>query len=94
MIEDKTLSEALAELKRTEQALLALQAERAGEMQYCPLRRCGMHLKMFVQCAEPRVCIECQMQLATSVSGPKLHAAAKRATLDLTRKLADLRASR
>jgi len=94
MIEDKTLSDTLVELKRTELALLALQAERRSEKQYCPRRDCINHLKKFEQVSQRRVCIECMTPLATSVSGPKLHAAAKRATLDLSRKLSELRASK
>ena len=92
MITDKTLDEALFELLRTKKALEALRAERKSELRYCPLRVCPQHLKKMPN--ETDFCPDCQSRMATSVSGYSRHAAAKRATLDLTRKLADLRAGR
>lgn len=91
MITDKTLDEALVELLRTKRALEALRAKRKRQQ----------GLKMCDQCylavaVETPVCPMCD---GVKFSGHcridvAQHAAAKRATLDLTRKLADLRAGR
>lgn len=92
MITDKTLDEALVELLRCQRALEALRKERKAEHKYCPLRTCKNHLQKFN--TEESRCVLCGYALATSVSGPTLHAAAKRASMDLTRKLAALRTGR
>lgn len=92
MITDLAIDQALIELKRTEKALLDLRAQRRSEQRYCPIRVCPDHLKKMPN--ETDFCPNCQGRMATSVSGPALHAAAKRASMDLTRKLAALRAGR
>lgn len=92
MITDKTLDEALVELLRTKRALEALRAERKAELRYCPAWDCEDHREKMPN--ETDICPSCSCRMATSTSGPARHAAAKRATLDLTRKLADLRAGR
>lgn len=92
MITDKTLDEALIELLRTKRALEALRAERKAELRYCPAWDCEDHLKKMSN--ETDICPACSCRMATSTSGHTRHAAAKRASLDLTRKLADLRAAR
>lgn len=92
MITDRTLDETLVELLRCQRALEALRKERKAEQRYCPLRACPDHLKKLPN--ENEFCPSCKHRMATSVSGPAKHAAAKRASMDLTRKLAALRAGR
>lgn len=92
MIKDKTIDQALIELKRTEKALMELRAERKAEKKYCPLRTCTYSFEKLL--TTETACKGCGTRLAVSVSGPMRHAAVKRASLDLTRKLADLRAGR
>lgn len=92
MITDKTLDEALVELLRTKKALEALRMQRKAEQRYCPARDCE---EQFIKKPnDTEFCPACTGRMATSVSGPAVHAAAKRASMDLTRKLADLRAGR
>ena len=93
MIEDKTLDEALLEVMRTKKALEALRTERKACLRYCPKAACEQFWKKH-HVTDGFVCSSCLTPLATSTVGPKVHAAAKRATMDLTRKLADLRAGR
>lgn len=92
MITDKTLDEALVELLRCKKALEALRAERKAELRYCPGWDCDSHRKKMSN--ETELCPTCGCRMATSVSSPARHAAAKRSSMDLTRKLADLRAGR
>jgi len=93
MISDKTLDETLLEMTRCMNALQALREERKGEARYCPKFECPQHRRRRLP-GSGSVCEHCNTHLATDTSGPKLHAAVKRASLDLTRKLADLRAGR
>lgn len=93
MITDKTLDEALVELLRTKRALEALRAERQRGDRRCPNRTCIAYWKRmgFAMGGE---CLHCDTKMVLCRQPIAEHAAAKRATLDLTRKLADLRAGR
>lgn len=92
MIKDQTIDEALIEIMRTKKALEALRKVRKGRM-YCLRYGCNSY-----QVLVPRVhgakCSECNEELYVHASEVKEHSAAKRASLDLTRKLADLRQDR
>lgn len=92
MITDKTLDETLVELLRCQRALEALRKERKAEERYCPANDCKDQFYRRPHGTE--FCPTCTCRMATSVSGPALHAAAKRASMDLTRKLAALRQGR
>lgn len=92
MITDKTLDEALVEIMRTKKALEALRAERKNQESYCPRSGCSEYWKKAIWCFDR--CGECGTQLARCTPYAAKHAAAKRASLDLTRKLAALRAGR
>lgn len=94
MITDKTLDEALVELLRTKRALEAL---RAARKQVLTEQLADMYK------AKPGDGNYTEHDIQTVMSSPfrspyrklaPLNAAAKRATLDLTRKLADLRAGK
>lgn len=94
MITDKTLDEALVELMRTKRALEALRAARKRVLRE---QLAGMYK------AKPGDGTFTEADIQAVMSSPfqspyrrlsPLHAAAKRATLDLTRKLAQLRAGR
>lgn len=94
MIRDITIDQALIELKRTEKALLALRqarkdlvAESLAEMYSAPAGN-GEFSEQDIQAAMSAAFVSPYRKLRP------LNAAAKRASLDLTRKLADLRAGR
>lgn len=94
MIQDKTIDEALIEIMRTKKALEALRRARKKLMR---------QQKAELYAVAPRDGAFAPEEVAQAMSAPyrnsyyrlqKEHAAAKRASLDLTRKLADLRAGR
>lgn len=94
MIQDKTIDEALIELMRTKKALEALRKARKEAL--------GQK-KADIYSVTPRDGDFAPEEVAKAMAAPyrspycrlqKEHAAAKRASLDLTRKLADLRAGR
>lgn len=91
MITDKTLDEALVELLRTKRALEALRAKRKQEQGLKMCDRCFLAVAIETpacpMCDGVNFSSHCRIDIAQ-------HAAAKRATLDLTRKLADLRSGR
>ena len=90
MISDKTLDEALVELLRTKKALEALRAKRKVKTKHCIRRSCALFAQS--EPFERTKCRECNESLYHSRdSEVKEHSAAKRASLDLTRKLAELR---
>lgn len=92
MIKDQTIDEALIEIMRTKKALEALRKERKGKTKRCWRSACELYQQ--VQPLERHKCPECGETLYEHGSEVAPHAAAKRASLDLTRKLADLRAGR
>lgn len=92
MITDKTLDETLVELLRCKKALEALRAERKSQESYCPRLACTEYGKKAIWCFDE--CGACGTDLAKCAPYPGKHAAAKRASMDLTRKLAALRAGR
>lgn len=92
MIKDQTIDEALIEIMRTKKALEALRKARKGDL-YCLRYSCVKYRKLIPQSHGKR-CSECGEPLYAAGTEVKQHAAAKRASLDLSRKLADLRAGR
>ena len=93
MITDKTLDEALVELLRTKRALEALRAKRKAEegVKICSSLNCHV-----VNPVDAKTCESCAGAEFYGAIYPdrREHAAAKRASLDLTRKLAQLRAGK
>lgn len=93
MITDETIDKTILELARTMKALTELKTARKGPV-VCYNRECSKHGdgKPFKNDLGGR-CI-CGHVLYPAFSEVKEHAAAKRASLDLTRMLANLRAGR
>lgn len=93
MIIDKTIDDTILELARTMKALTELKATRKGPV-VCYNRDCSKHGdgKPFKNDLGERC--YCGHVLHPAFSEAKQHAAAKRSSMDLTRKLADLRAGR
>lgn len=89
MIKDQTLDEALIEIMRTKKALEALRKARKGKTKRCWRSACELYQQ--VQPLERHKCPECGESLYEHGSEVAPHSAAKRASLDLTRKLAELR---
>jgi hypothetical protein len=92
MISDKTIDEALIEIMRTKKALEALRKARKGKTTRCWNSSCDAFQK-----DQPLAVHKCQLcgELAYEHGSEAVaHAAAERASMDLTRKLADLRAGR
>lgn len=92
MIKDQTLDEALLEIMRTKKALEALRKARKARTKRCWNSFCGLYF--LDQSAELQKCAKCGEEAYEHGHEGTQHAAAKRASLDLTRKLADLRAGR
>lgn len=92
MIKDQTLDEALLEIMRTKKALEALRKARKAKTTHCWNSSCEAFHKD--QPLEVQLCPACGQVVYEDGSEGTQHAAAKRASLDLTRKLADLRAGR
>lgn len=93
MITDKTLDEAIVEALRFVKAAKALRAKRK---EYASIKTCARMACSRANYAEAKTCEGCggldfYQALRDDV---REHAACKRASLDLTRKLADLRAGR
>lgn len=93
MINNETIDLTILELARTMKALKALKAKRKGPVR-CINRECKRHGdgKPFENLLGARC--YCGHILFPAFSEAKEHAAAKRASMDLSRKLADLRAGR
>lgn len=91
MIQDHTIDQTLIELARTMKALKALRAARNGA-EHCMRGSCAM-LLIHVTQHSPK-CKECGDPLYVVSDTRREHAAATRASMDLTRKLADLRRGR
>lgn len=89
MILDKTIDEALIEIMRTKKALEALRKARKEKTKRCWRSACELYQQ--VQPLGRDKCPECGETLYEHGSEVAVHAAAKRASLDLTRKLAELR---
>ena len=92
MIKDQTIDEALIEIMRTKKALEELRKARKGKTKRCWRSACELY--QIDQMLDRKKCRECNSDLYEHGSEVSVHAAAKRASLDLTRKLADLRAGR
>ena len=94
MITDKTLDEALVELLRTKRALEALRKARKKikREQMAEMYKAAPGDGTFTD-ADIQAVMSAPFQSPYRRLSPQ-HAAAKRATLDLTRKLAQLRAGR
>lgn len=93
MIKDQTIDEALIEIMRTKKALEALRKFRKTCDRRCPNNSCKAAWKP-VPSAIGDECVHCDTKMTLCMNPVVEHAAAKRASLDLTRKLADLRAGR
>lgn len=93
MISDKTLDEALVELLRTKKALEALRKARKNGNRRCPSGPCSESW-VPVPSHAGDYCQHCEALLTLCVNPVVEHSAAKRASLDLTRKLAELRAGK
>lgn len=93
MITDYTLDLTLVELTRTMKALQALRAARkSGET---PINFSTCDDCFAANAPKIKSCAYCSsLKLSPVVYPSKEHAAAKRASMDLTRKLADLRQGR
>ena len=93
MIKDQTLDEAIVEAMRFVKAAKALRAKRK---QTDSVKQCLQPLCFAVNHAGADKCTRCgHSNFGRPVRDDfKEHAACKRASLDLTRKLADLRAGR
>lgn len=93
MIKDQTLDEAIVEAMRFVKAAKALRAKRKSEqgVKICNGNKCYMAAPV-----QSKSCEHCGSPSFYGATYPDLiqHAACKRASLDLTRKLADLRAGR
>lgn len=94
MIKTETIDDTIRELARTLKALQALKAARSKKGPvYCLGRPCPVtNGRVFEGDGSGRC--KCGSVLTPAQSETKQHSAAKRASLDLTRKLADLRAGR
>lgn len=92
MIKDQTIDEALIEIMRTKRALEALRKARKGKTKRCWRSTCGLY--QLDQSHDRVKCCECNEHLYEHGSEVMPHAAAKRASLDLTRVLARLRAGK
>lgn len=92
MIKDDTINLTIVELGRTMAALKALKAVRKGPVQ-CLDSVCSEFYKP-VPADGPKGCASCGGDLYIVSHGIQQHAAAKRASMDLTRMLANLRAGR
>jgi DNA-directed RNA polymerase subunit F len=92
MITDHAIDEALIEIMRTKKALEALRKARKGQV-YC-LRYSCVKYRHLVEQSHGTKCSECAERLYKAGTEVKEHAAAKRASMDLTRSLAKLRAGK
>ncbi len=91
-IKTETIDLTIIELGRTMKALKALKHERATALCYCANSSCTEQWKDW-RTTETE-CPACDAKLVRRSDGPVAHAAAKRASMDLTRMLANLRAGR
>lgn len=95
MITDKTLDEALVEVMRCKRALEALRKARKRGDIVPAFRVCDNVDCLLVNSPGPHGCYGCGgTELTVVRERNAIHAAALRASMDLTRKLADLRAGR
>lgn len=94
MIIDKTIDDTILELARTMKALKALKAVRSKKGPVICLRRPCEKTKGMVFEGDGSDRCKCGGVLTPAAYEVKQHAAAKRASLDLTRMLANLRAGR
>lgn len=91
MISDKTLDETLVELLRTKKALEALRKARKTSDRRCPNNACGDAWRPVPAADASEYCLRCSTSMTSCWNPVVEHSAAKRASLDLTRKLAELR---
>ena len=92
MIQGHTIDQTLIELARTMKALKALRAARKAFKHRCI--RYGCQMGADIQKGYKGNCIGCGEKLHPVYRPITEHAAATRASMDLTRKLADLRQGR
>lgn len=94
MISDKTLDEALVELLRTKKALEELRKARKTSDRRCPNHGCEAAWRPIPAADASEYCLHCATTMTRCWNPVVEHSAAKRASLDLTRKLAELRAGK
>lgn len=93
MIQDHTIDQTLIELARTMKALKALRAARQTGDRRCPNSTCiAAWRRMSHACGNE--CPHCDTKMTLCMNPIAEHATATRASMDLTRKLADLRQGR
>lgn len=92
MITDLTLDEALIEILRTKKALEGLRKARKGKTKRCWRSACELY--QVDQMLDRTKCPECNEPLYWHGFEAAPHAAAKRASMDLTKVLAKLRAGK
>jgi hypothetical protein len=93
MIRDVTIDQTLIELARTMKALKALRAARQTGDRRCINSSCvAAWRRMSHACGDE--CPHCDSKMTLYMDPVAQHAAATRASMDLTRKLADLRQGR
>lgn len=93
MITDRTLDETLVELLRCQRALEALRKARKQGDKRCPSNSCIAAWKR-MNWRTGDQCVHCGTKFTLCMNPVGEHSAAKRASMDLTRKLAALRAGR
>ena len=93
MIQDITIDQTLIELARTMKALKALRVARQTGDRRCPNSSCVAAWRPMPH-AMGDECPHCDTKMTLCMNPIAQHAAATRASMDLTRKLADLRQGR
>lgn len=93
MITDHAIDEALIEIMRTKKALEALRKFRKTCDRRCPNDKCVAAWEPLPHSIGDE-CSHCETQLTLCMNPVAEHAAAKRASMDLTRSLAKLRAGK
>jgi len=93
MIQDHTIDQTLIELARTMKALKALRAARKASDRRCSNDSCSAQWRPWKQKVGEK-CPACGSKMTRCMNPIAQHAAATRASMDLTHKLADLRQGR
>jgi hypothetical protein len=93
MIVDKTIDQALIEIMRCKKALEALRNARKTGDRRCTNSSCKAAWKP-MPFGIGDECVHCDTKMTLCINPTIEHASAKRASLDLTRVLADLRQGR
>lgn len=92
-IQDQTIDQALVELMRTQRALESLRLKRRKASKQCMNKMCNAAF-VPVSHTEKDRCVRCDCPMSRIDQEAREHAHAKRASLDLSHKLSDLRQGR